>query len=63
MRVLDTHLGTGTFAVAAVRANIHGVGYELTPEFLEVAKGLIFEMESNCGHKVLPEGQLKPHCD
>lgn len=63
MTVLDTHLGSGTIAVAASRANINFVGYELSPEYVEVARGLISEMEPDSDFKVLPEGQLGPHSD
>ena len=63
MTVLDTHLGSGTIAVAASRASLNFVGYELSPEYVEVARGLISELEPDSDFMVLPEGQLGPHSD
>ena len=60
MTVLDTHLGSGTIAIAAARAKVNLVGYEISPEYLETARGFILEAEPDCDFLVLPEGQLGP---
>lgn len=63
MTVLDTHLGSGTIAVAASRAQINLIGYELSSEYVEVARTLISDAEPQCDLRVLPEGELGPHSD
>ena len=39
--VLDPYMGSGTTAVAAVRAGRHYVGYDLDKEYIDIAKGRV----------------------
>ncbi len=41
MRVLDTHLGSGSHAIAAHRAGIHLTAYEIDADYYEAAKARI----------------------
>ena len=41
--VLDPFIGSGTTAVAAVESNRHYVGFDLSPEYLEIAERRIHE--------------------
>ena len=41
--VLDPFIGSGTTAVAAVESDRHYVGFDLSPEYLEIAERRIHE--------------------
>ena len=61
MKILDTHLGSGTIAVAADRAGLDLIGFEISSEYVKVAKDLMaleapdsdFEVFT-AGRKILP---------
>jgi len=41
MRILDTHLGSGSIAIAAHYAGIHLTAYEIDADYYEAAKARI----------------------
>lgn len=57
MKILDTHLGSGTIAVAAARAKIDFVGFEISPLYFKVAENLITEMEPEANFEAIPYGE------
>lgn len=47
--VLDPMIGTGSTAVAALRAGRHSIGIELNPEYAKVARGIVAEEREALG--------------
>lgn len=60
MKILDTHLGSGTSAVAAARANLDFVGMEISPDYIEVALSLFNEFEPNSKIELSAKGEIGP---
>jgi site-specific DNA-methyltransferase (adenine-specific) len=60
MRILDTHLGSGTIAIAAAQANLNLVGFELSSDYLKAAEKLIRENVPEINMKISPKGKVAP---
>jgi len=60
MKVIDTHLGSGTIAVACHKAKIDLFGCEISSEYLRKATTLISESVPLSQIKVVKPGLLKP---
>lgn len=50
-RVLDPMVGTGSTLVACLRSGRHGVGIELNPTYVELARALVAEERKHLGHQ------------
>lgn len=59
MRILDTHLGSGTIAVACHRANVDFFGCEISADYLLKAEGLILQHVPKSQLKIYSSGSLK----
>jgi site-specific DNA-methyltransferase (adenine-specific) len=60
MRILDTHLGSGTIAIAAARSNLSLVGFELSADYLSSAEALIRANEPDINLLVSGPGTIMP---
>jgi len=60
MRILDTHLGSGTIAVACHEAKIDLFGCEISADYLVKAEALIRESVPASQVKILKPGSMKP---
>lgn len=60
MRILDTHLGSGTIAVACHQAKFDLFGCEISPEYLIKAENLIRENVPSSQIKIIKPGLMKP---
>lgn len=63
MKILDTHLGSGTIAVAAHHSNLELVGFEISKKYLSGAKKLILENAPEANLKIVGPGKLQPRGD
>lgn len=60
MKILDTHLGSGTIAIAAARSNLSLVGFELSSDYLASAESLIRASEPTINLVVSGPGTIMP---
>lgn len=58
MRILDTHLGSGTIGVACARSGYSLLGVEISENYVEKAKELILEEVASSRVKVFKGGKL-----
>ena len=60
MKILDTHLGSGTIAVACHEAKIDLFGCEISEDYLVKAENLIRGSVPASQVKILKRGTMKP---
>ena len=60
MKILDTHLGSGTIAVACYEAKIDLFGCEISGDYLVKAENLIRVSVPASQVKILKRGTMKP---
>jgi len=60
MKILDTHLGSGTIAVACYDAKIDLFGCEISSDYLVKAESLILNSVPPSKLKILKPGSMKP---
>lgn len=60
MKILDTHLGSGTIAVACHQAKLDLFGCEISPKYLVKAEELIRQTVPLSQFKIINPGQMKP---
>lgn len=58
MKILDTHLGSGTIGVACARAGHSLLGIEISENYVEKAKELITQEEPSSRIKVFKSGKI-----
>ena len=60
MKILDTHLGSGTIAVAAHLAELDLVAFEISEKYVTTAESLIREKAPSVNITVYGPGKLSP---